>query len=76
MYIFGGMFIVYGIYLLLGLRFKFRHLYCAMQLTEHREMTPCNSGCFTQRMKKDIKFFGYLFIVMGIVIIVIPYLGI
>lgn len=72
----GGMCILFGIYHFLGLRFKFRHLYCASQLLEHREMTPCSSDCFTQRMKKDIKLFGFLFTILGVVMIIISYLGI
>jgi hypothetical protein len=68
-----GMLNLYGIYLLVGLRLKFKHLYCAMQNAYHQKMTPYYSFDFTFEMGRDLKFICCFFIVLGFIGIVAIY---
>jgi hypothetical protein len=63
--------IFYGMYLLIGLRFRFKHLYCAMQDSYHQKMTPRSSCAFTDTMVRDILILGFGFILGGTVAIVV-----
>lgn len=71
-----GMATLYGIYFLVGLQFKFKHLYCAMQSAYRQRMTPYYSCDFTYKMERDIRFIGCFFIIIGIIGIIVIYIGI
>ncbi len=58
----GGMLFLYGLYFLLGLQFKFKHLYSAMQAVYH-EKIAYDKGC----LDKDIRITGYFFTIIGMI---------
>lgn len=60
-----GMLAFFGLYHLIGLHFRFRHLYCAMQEAYYEKMTPQHFSDFTRKMKKDIRFIGWFFLLGG-----------
>jgi len=72
-YVFSGGITLDGIYHFIGLRFRFKHLYCAMENAYHKKMTPNNSGNYTKEMKRDIIFIGCFFTIMGIILIILNY---
>lgn len=60
-----GMMLLYGLYFLIGLRLRFRHLYCVIENANHQRMTPGNRGGFTKSMRRDILGVGWIFVVIG-----------
>ena len=58
----GGMLFLYGLYFLLGLQFKFKHLYAAMQAIYHDKTTVD-----IHSLDKDMKITGCFFTVIGMI---------
>lgn len=73
-YFLPGIGILYGTYLLLGLRFRFKHIYCAMQEAYKQKMTPNSSCNFTKEMVRDLLVIGSGFVLGGVVGIIVVYL--
>jgi hypothetical protein len=65
--IIGVFVLLYGVYMLVGLRFKFVHVYCGLQSAYYQKMTPHRPFEFTQKMKRDLKYIGIFFVIGGIV---------
>lgn len=75
-YVFFSMSVIFGIYSLIGLRFRFKHVYCAMQNAYHQKMTPNNIYSFPLDMVRDLKYSGLFFIIIGVLGILGVYKGI
>jgi hypothetical protein len=67
--IIGVFVLLYGVYMLVGLRFKFVHVYCGLQSAYYQKMTPHRPFEFTQKMKRDLKYIGIFFVIGGIVLL-------
>lgn len=59
----------YGVYTLVGLKFKFIHVYCGMQEAYRLKMNPNRPFEFTQQMSRDLKIIGIFFVIAGIVLL-------
>ncbi len=60
--VFGSMLLVYGVYFMLGLQFKFKHLYKAVHNVYYH-----TSQYDAKRLDKDIKINGVFYAAIGIV---------
>jgi hypothetical protein len=67
--IIGVLVMLYGVYMLVSLKFRFIHVYCGLQSAYHQKMTPYKPFEFTQEMKRDLKYIGIFFIIAGVVLL-------
>jgi hypothetical protein len=59
----------YGVYMLVGLKFKFIHVYCGMQEAYRLKMNPNRPFEFTKQMSRDLKIIGIFFVIAGVVLL-------
>ena len=68
----------YGFYLLIGILFRFRHIYCMYQLANHQKMTP--NAIYWNSMKKSslygVPIVCFIFGMAGAIIFILEMYGI